>query len=429
MFDKTNIKKVAGESNFIQRTRKISAVSLLESVLFTGEDPSKTSLNDMAIYHFAHYGVSLSRQAIAKKFNKQATAFLKLLLSQVLRSRLSYGFRGFSNTVFSRVIIKDSTCNQLPDNLKAKYPGSGGSGSGAAVRIQFEYDLKNLEILDLAIVPFNDQDIANAKETLGRIEKDDLVIRDLGYISIDILKGIEKQNAWYISRLNYATTVVDKDTLEVFDFSEIESYMRGNDIEIIDKYVLIGKEKYPTRLVIELLPDKVKEERIRKAAYISKKKGRKMSKEKKTRAGLNLYITNCSPSLLSSPELRRVYGIRWQIELVFKAWKQNSQFHKIKKMNSDRYEFLIYAKLIWSVLNWKIYQVLDIMTFRNIRQRISILKLFKTLKAMKGYVIKILKGDRTALDDIMECLSNISRSHLLHDDRKDRINWRIVENI
>ena len=417
------------QSSFIQRFRKISALSLLESVLFSSDDPSKVSLNDMAIYHRIHYGISITRQALAKKFNKQATAFLKLLLNQLLKTKLSQGFSGFSNTLFKRVIIKDSTCNQLPDNLKEFYPGSGGAGSNSAVRIQFEYDLKNMEVLDLDIMAFNQQDIANAKDTLDRIEKDDLVIRDLGYTCIDILKGIEQQKAWYVSRLNYATTVTDKDTSELVDFSQVETYMRENNIEIIDKSVLIGKEKYPTRLVIELVPDNVKEERVRKAAFTSRKKGRKLSKEKKARAGLNFFITNCPQTMLSSPELRRVYGIRWQVELTFKAWKQNSQFHKVKKMNINRYEFLIYTKLIWIMLNWKVYQALDIMTFKNIRQRISILKFFKTITILKRLVIQIFRGKKSALDDFMDCLLMISKSHLLHDDRKDRINWRIVENI
>jgi len=352
-----------------------------------------------------------------------------LFLKQLLGTHLFEGQSIFTNTLFRRVIIKDSTCNQLPENLKDTYPGSGGAGSNSAVRIQFEYDIKNLEVLELGVSAFNHQDIANAKETLDTINEDDLVIRDLGYTCLDTLKGIAQRKAWYISRLNYATTVIEGSKSELIDFVKTEAYMRKNGINIIDLNVMIGEKQYPTRLVIEIVPNKVKEERLRNASFISKKKGRKLSKEKKARAGLNLFITNCPPSMLSAPELRRIYGIRWQVELIFKAWKQNSQFHKIKKMNIERYEFLLYAKLIWIMVNWKIYQVLDMITFKGRRQRISILKFFKTLKQMKGYIYRILRGEKPGLDDLMKCLLNLSRNHLLHDDRKDRINWKIVENI
>ena len=409
--------------------RKISAISLLESVLFCNNDPSKVSLNDMALYHQIHYGIKLTRQAIANRFSSQATKFVKLFLTQLLNARLSKELVVFSNTNFKRIIIKDSTCNQLPENLKDYYPGSGGAGSKAAVRIQFEYNLVDHEIQELKVCAFNHQDIRDAKETLNDIREDDLVIRDLGYVCLEILQGIEQQKAWYISRLNPSTSVVDTETMNPIDFAKLESRMRENDIDILEKTVFIGDSTYAIRLVIEIVPDKIKEERLRKASYESKKKGRMLSREKKARPGLNLFITNCKPSRLSASELRRIYGIRWQIELIFKAWKQNSQFHKVKKMNIDRYEFLLYAKLIWVVLGWKVYQILDNITYRKSRQRISLLKLYKTFRQLDGLVRNIVRGEKTKLEELMKHLVDMSNPHLIHDDRKNRINWRIVEII
>lgn len=213
------------------------------------------------------------------------------------------------------------------------------------------------------------------------------------------------------------------------DFAKLESRMRENDIDILEKTVFIGDSTYAIRLVIEIVPDKIKEERLRKASYESKKKGRMLSREKKARPGLNLFITNCKPSRLSASELRRIYGIRWQIELIFKAWKQNSQFHKVKKMNIDRYEFLLYAKLIWVVLGWKVYQILDNITYRKSGQRISLLKLYKTFRQLDGLVRNIVRGEKTKLEELMKHLVDMSNPHLIHDDRKNRINWRIVEII
>ncbi|NBC81937.1 MAG: IS4 family transposase [Bacteroidetes bacterium] len=417
------------ESSFIQRFRKISAVSLLESVLFCNADPSKISVSDMAIYHQVHYGISLTRQAIAKKFTKQATSFVKLLLEQLLKTNLCNSQAIFTHSEFNRILIKDSTSNQLPENLKDQYPGSGGAGSKASVRIQFEYDLKNLEVLELDSSAFNHQDIHNAKETLDNIRKDDLILRDMGYYSVDILKGIQQHQAWFICRVNPNLSVLDADTGMLLDFSAIEEDMRRNQIYITEKNVLLGEQKYPTRLVIEIVPDKIKQERLRKANKQARKKGRELSKDKKARFGLNLFLTNCSPKQLSAWELRRIYGIRWQIELVFKAWKQNSQFHKVKKMNIHRYEFLLYAKLVWVMLNWKIYQMLDIITYNEIRQRISILKLFKTLNQMKDQLKQIFRGDRDGISNVIRILECISYKHLLHQDRNNRINWQNVENI
>lgn len=217
---------MAKESKFILRARKISPASLLESVLFSNPDHSKVSLNDMAVYHKLHHGITLTKQAIAKRFTKQATNFVKILLSQLLRSKLSDDSEVFTHSCFKRIKIKDSTCFQLPENMKDFYPGSGGSGSSAAVRIQFEYDLKNLEVLELGFSAFNNQDHKNAKDTLDNIQADDLIIRDLGYISVGIQRDIEKRNAWYLCRLNHTTSVQDAATSQNIDFVKIEKKMR-----------------------------------------------------------------------------------------------------------------------------------------------------------------------------------------------------------
>lgn len=429
MFDSDNIAKLSKENSFVQRVRKVTAISLLESVLFSGNDPSKVSLNDMAIYHRIHYGIKLTRQSIGKRFNKNATEFLKQLLVHLLKVNLSESIPIFTCSKFGRITIKDSTCNQLPENLKNAYPESGGAGSKASVRVQFEYDLKNLEVLNLTVSAFNDQDNKNAKDTLDDIKKDDLVIRDLGYVTMEILKAIEKREAWYISRLNASITVSDESTGEQLDFSAIEEYMKKNKLSSIEKYVLLGEKKYRTRLIIETVPTSVKEERIRKATKESKKKGRKISKDKKARFGLNLFLTNCTAEILSASEIRKIYGIRWQIEMIFKAWKQNSQFHKIKKINVDRFEFLLYAKLILIMLQWKIYQAIDITTYSNVRERISILKMYKTFKQFIENFKDILRGNIDRFTDMIICLKEIATDHLKHEDRKNRINWRLVENI
>ena len=409
--------------------RKVSAVSLLESVLFSNTDPSKVSLNDLAVYHMINYGIRLTRQAIAKRFTVEATNFVKSLLAQLLKSNLSKSAEVFTHSCFKRIPIKDSTCFQLPGSMADIYPGSGGSGSNAAVRIQFEYDLKNLNALELSVSAFNSQDLSNAKETAVNIQKDDLIIRDLGYVSIESLQAIDERRAWYLSRLNHGTSAKDEATGEDLDFAEIEKHMRKNGVSIMEKNVLLSEKKYPCRLIIEIVPDKVKAERVRKREWLNKKKGRKSSKEALARAGLNLFLTNCPTRMLSAGEVRKIYGIRWQIEIIFKAWKQNSQLHKIKKMDINRFEFLLYAKLTWIMLQWKISQALDVNMALNRSGRISILKTYKALCQFQQLSISIIRDHVHRLKEFLEWLKEMSKTLLKHEDRVNRINWRSVEII
>lgn len=420
---------LAKRNQFIQRERKISAAALLEAVLFANSDPSKVSLNDLAVYLKLNFGINLTRQAVGKRFNQNATKFLKRLVDHLLKINLADGAEVFVHSKFKRITIKDSTCYQLPSSFKEVYPGSGGSGSEASVRIQYEYDLKNLEVLDLTVTPFNTQDKENAKKTIDKINENDLVLRDLGYVDLEVLQSIDERKAWYISRLNPMVQVVDKLTNQPIDFTGIEEEMQKTGIHQMEKHVLLGLKRYPCRLIIELVPERVKQERLRKVIWECKKKGRKLSIQKRARIGLNLLLTNCSSKMLSVSEARRIYGIRWQVELIFKAWKQNLQFQKVKQMSVDRFEFLLYAKLIMVMLYWKIYQSIDIIYYGKTKQRISVIKVHKTLNQLSENIKKVIRGCKEALEKTIQYLQELSDLQLKHDDRKERINWKNVEII
>lgn len=402
---------------------------MLESILFTGRDPSKASLNDMALYHRVHLGIDLTRQAIGQHFTPSGTEFLKMLLTQALKSNFSGISETFVDSVFNRILIKDSTCHQLPANLADKYPGSGGASSKASVRVQFEYDLKNLGVTELEPHAFNKQDITEAKEKLCNIQKDDLLIRDMGFVSMEVLAAIGERGAWYICRLNNNYDVYDKETGEGVDFGKLEGHMRRYNIQTIEKQVLLGSKRLPTRLVVELVPESVRAGRIRKAKRKSTRTGSATSGKSRARLGLNLFLANCPATMVSASEIRKIYGIRWQVELVFKAWKQNAEFHKSKKMNVHRYEFLLYAKLLMILLGWRFYQFVDRQVFVKHRIRISVLKFYKAMNQFDGIVKGLIRGVKESMEKLITWLMEIGKKFLAHEDRKNRINWRHVQNI
>lgn len=158
------------------------------------------------------------------------------------------------------------------------YPGSGGSGSKASVRIQFEYDILCGNINDLSVNAFNDQDAKDSIATLELVEKGDLIIRDLAYTSLTVLNAIVAKIAFYLCRLNSQVKVYEKkgDLYKEVNFRKLCKYMKKNNIDIVEKKVYLGfKEKMKTRLVIHAMPEEEAAKRIRKARGKSKKNGGK----------------------------------------------------------------------------------------------------------------------------------------------------------
>jgi hypothetical protein len=82
-------------------------------------------------------------------------------------------------------------------------------------------------------------------------------------------------------------------------------------------------------VLIEEIPEEVKNSRLRIKNKFNKGKGFSTSKEYKFRSGLNIWATNLSKENYDFACIKQFYGMRWQIELVFKSWKSILQIHHI----------------------------------------------------------------------------------------------------
>lgn len=293
----------------------------LDMLLFTHFNHKKLSLNQLAIELNLRYGITISKQAIDDRFTQAAVDFIKSILEQALKIMIyDQEFKDLDILQhFTQLKIKDLTCFQLPENMAEKYAGSGGSGSNASIRIQFEYEFKTGAISDLSLHAFNDQDSTDAVRTTSSIQPRELLLRDLGYSNIGVFQQIISQEAFFMSRLKSNIIVYEKKDNDFvrIDFQEIEANMKKTGKTFIEKQVYIGEsEKLPVRLLIELMPEDKKQERLRVAQKEAKKKGRKIGKSFTARYGLNLFITNVDEETMDGRKIRKLYLIRWQIELM-----------------------------------------------------------------------------------------------------------------
>ncbi len=380
LLDANYINSMAKETGFILRDRKIDGFVFLDMLLFTHFNHKKLSLNDMSVQLKKRFDIDISRQSIDERFTNRAVEFFKTVLEKALKVTISKHYK-LDFTTYDRVPIKDATSFQLPENMVDKYKGSGGSGSISAIKIQFEYDLRTGEIIDLSLYPFIIQDATNAQDTIGSILPNELIIRDLGYINIPVLRAIEEKESFYVNRMQTSVKVYEEKQgkLVEIDFAELHKSMKINGISIIEKVVFIGKKEiFKTRMIVELLPEKYYKERIRKAKKNAQKKGRTLTHKYKIKQAMNIYITNTN---ISFENIRPLYTLRWQIELMFKIWKSIGEIHKVKKMKVERFESFLFVKLIWIVLNWQIMRLSVNYYYQEKQIEISPYKLFKTLKS------------------------------------------------
>ncbi len=342
---------------------------------------------------YSDLGIEISKQGLDKKFNSLAISFFKKVLERIIPRAIP------SNTIklkpgFNNLRIKDSTCFQLPEQMKSHFPGSGGDASEAAVRIMFEYDLATGSITELSIHPFKYQDISNAKDTLNSISSNDLVIRDLGFTCHQVVEGIIEKQGYFIARMPTIARVYELVNNEfiLFDFGSLYKKLLKSGQQVWEKELFMGVNKIKVRVVVEVLPKQVIEERKRKANRRAIQSRRKLSKEKLSRLALNIFITNIPEDKLEKASIRQIYRLRWQIELIFKAWKSYGKLDSHKAMKPERYICCLYAKLILHVINWKFTNAILLKNYIVEGEKISVLKCLKSIIEPMKFIISTTAG-------------------------------------
>lgn len=429
------IDSLAKEIGFVKHDSvKLNGWKFLDMLLFTHFNHEKLSLNDLALQLNHRYGIRISKQGINDRFTPTAVEFFHAVLEEVLATISISDTNMPILDSFPQVRIKDSTSFQLPEHLASRFPGCGGGASTAGIRIQFEYDYKSGRVLDLSLHPFNRNDMKDASEKMATIEKNDLLIRDLGYISKDILFDIHKTyHAYFLNRLPANNNVYQwhNGVYYKVDFSEIETYLKKYNLASTELSVYIGKSKkamIPVRMLVERLPEEERKKRLRKSNKTAKEKGRTPSKESKVRVGLNIFITNIPQSIYPTREVRKLYRLRWQIEIIFKTWKSFGEINKVKMMNVYRFECCLIAKLIWLMLNWQIFWYLTVHYYAAQRTILSPIKLCKAVTSLCEYFRNaLLTGYKTVYSFLMH-LKEVVPGHIILEKKKHKLSQHEIIN-
>lgn len=433
-FTSEQLKELAKHAQFVQREYggKIDGEIFLDLIVFHNENLKEQSLEHLSGILKEQRGIEISKQGLHKRFNEYAVSFLATALEKLLQQQLQSSAIKLLDNEFNRVLIKDSVCFQIHQSMAEFYPGSGGSGSTAAIRIQFEYNLLNGTITDISINAFNEQDAKDSLATIAKVAEGDLIIRDLAYMSVAVLKKIIEKLALYLCRPNANVKMYQlrNGKYVEIDFDSIVNYMKKHKISFMEQEIYYGSDdKLKTRLILHLLPAEELAKRLRKAQQNTKKKGNgNLSKEYKSRAALNLFITNASNEQIPTENVWPIYRLRWQIELMFKIWKSICNIEKVKKVNKERLECHVYSKLIFIVLGWKMIWMVAKNMYRIAGKALSFFKAFKTLFKRKINVFQ--NALQSSKDDMIKFILDFydlsMTNHLLEKRKQEPTSLEII---
>jgi hypothetical protein len=342
------VEKVARCTEFVQRASKLGGQVFLQALVFGYIENPEASLVDLAQV-CCDLGVDITPQGLDERINEHSVNFLKEMFAKAMET--------FRNTIplplfivqqFNGVNILDSSVLALPDNMAEDYPGSGGNGPKASLKVQLVFDLLFGNLAQVAWQTGREPD-QNYQGYLQVLKPGSLHIADLGYFCLDFLKRAAEK-AFFLSRYSYPTGLLTPDG-ERIDLLAMLQAETGNIFEI---EVLLGQEsrhRLPCRLMGLRAPQEVAARRRQKAQRNARRKGRRpASKESLALMNWSLFVTNVPQTMLSARQVVVLYCIRWQIELIFKLWKSYCALNRVAGLRKERVWSELYAKMIGIVL-------------------------------------------------------------------------------
>jgi IS4 transposase len=184
---------------------------------------------------------------------------------------------------------------------------------------------------------------------IGPWIKDRILLIDLGFYKYQVFTRIKENGGYFVSRLkSNANPLI------------IESFRthRGRSIDVRGKQlqdVLKSLKRQVLDVEVEVTfnrrsyrgKEKKDSERFRLVAVYNEDEDK-----------YHLYITNLSTDLLQAEEVARLYGARWEIEILFKELKSKYALDVVPTSNPQIIEAFIWIAILTLLISRKIYIII-----------------------------------------------------------------------
>lgn len=399
IFDRQHLEQLARNTGFyLRKPRKVEICSLLGALCLLSVRGTP-SCNDLAAklppVHLHGSGDAPqepSRQALHLRMGAPLEKLLSQLIAEIICGPLieaNADTPAFTSALesgnYTRIIVEDSTIIKLPQQLFEEFSGvSNGHTQVCNARIQVTYELLTRKLVSFSIDPYSKNDLKAAPEL--QIEPGDLVLRDRGYLTADEIQRHWKAHADCIYRHKTGIVYLDAETHEPIDLARLLRENGGT----LDVNVLLNNEaQTPVRLVAA--PVNEETANLRRMRARKENHGHNPSKAVLELMSYTIFVTTIPVDRADFGKLLGLYGLRWRIEIIFKAWKSHLKFGVLHRVS--RLQMLIILKVRLLVIACSM-NLLHGPLERALREKynahLSLLKLIRFLSASNQNILRAL---------------------------------------
>jgi hypothetical protein len=367
-------RQIERKVGFVQRsTAKLDGPTFVRGLVLGWMAQPEASYSQLRS-SLATLGANVKTQAVEQRFGEASVKLFKEVLQEGIKQVVCH--EGGVPELFSRfngVYTQDGSIVPLPASMQEQYPGCGGYTEEAglsSMRLEVRWEQSHGGMSGPWITAGREAEHeGEAREE--HLPEGSLFVGDSKYFSLASMRARGKAGGFWLTPAKADLHFYDPQGIR----TDLVSYLiKHKDEKVVDIQIQAGlRARLPSRLIAVRLDPEVgnRQQRRMKARIVlyqraaskgvqrsgpkaskKPKSGKRREKTKRTsKSRLRIgdwviLLTNVPKEQLSAQEALVIMRCRWQIELLWKLWKQYGKIDAWRSENPARIETEIYAKIL-----------------------------------------------------------------------------------
>jgi hypothetical protein len=329
------------QSGFVQRNSKFGGNELVQVISLGCLENGKASL-DTFVQVARDLGIDISSSGLHQRLTMEAVSLVAQVCQLWMQQSQTSGLREVL-TPFGAVRIFDSSQIVLAAKLAQQFRGTR-NGAVLKVQLVYEYRQGRIEALEIeaGCVPDQNCDLPQRLSEAG-----DLCLFDLGYFDQERFADLAVAGSYFLSRLQSQVGLYEEasDKIKLDLLAQVNQLPKGQHRG--EQHLYLGSKcKVPVRLIYYRLRPELVQERRRKARQVAHKGGKTLTAHALDWLDWTFFVTNVPEEMLNVEQVAIVYRVRWQIELLFKVWKQEMDWDYMANWRLERVLAQFYGRCL-----------------------------------------------------------------------------------
>jgi hypothetical protein len=335
-------------------------------------------------------GVQISPQGLQERLNSpEANTFLYQLLMRALGYVVEANGEDCDLLLqFNGIYIQDSSKIELPALFEKQWQGNKSGQASLKVQALYDYQQGQLS-MSFAAGRRHDCPLQTVNLPAGSLR-----LADIGYFKVEVFEQLNASGVFWVSRVPARAGFWTGEQV-----IHLSSWLHQAQDNIVDQQVELTAQRLKCRLIAFRVPDAVADQRADRVRTEAKDRSRSQLKpETLDLCQWTILITNLDDDQASVNQILCLVRLRWQIELLFKLWKDELSLDTWRSQQPYRILSEVYAKLLLALCqHW-----LLVVSYWDTPNR----SLVKASRLLRKYAFRILTA-LPHLKSLCHCLQSI----------------------